>query len=323
MDLGFLNYVVYLATFICIYGCLAVGLNVQWGYAGLFNAGVAGFFAVGAYTSAILTSPYVENRLGGFSLPEYVGVIGAMAVSALIALPIGKLCLRFRGDYLAIVTLGIAELIRLVARSEDWLTGSSRGVTDVPRPFGDLPYTQSQLAYLGLCAAVLLAVYLLVEKQSKAPWGRMMRAIRDNEISATAMGKDIPFRRLQAFVLGAALMGLGGALYAHLNRAITPEAVDPMMATFLIWIMVILGGSGNNRGVLLGVVIVWVIWSASEILTDQLPTALALKAKYGRIFLIGLLLQLVLRFRSEGILPEPVSKFKENGREGVPAAKIT
>lgn len=321
MDLGFLNYVVYLATFICIYGCLAIGLNVQWGYAGLFNAGVAGFFAVGAYTTAILTSPFVENRLGGFSLPEYVGVLGAMVVSALIALPIGKLCLRFRGDYLAIVTLGVAELIRLVARSEDWLTGSSRGVNNVPRPFGDMAYTQSQLAYLGLCAAVLLAVYLLVEKQSKSPWGRMMRAIRDNEISATAMGKDIPFRRLQAFVLGAALMGLGGALYAHLNRAITPEAVDPMMATFLIWIMVILGGSGNNRGALLGVVIVWVIWSASEILTDQLPTALALKAKYARIFLIGLLLQLVLRFRPEGLLPESVSKFEENGREGVPAGE--
>jgi branched-chain amino acid transport system permease protein len=136
----------------------------------------------------------------------------------------------------------------------------------------------------------------------------MMRAIRDNEDAAAAMGKNVPQRRLQAFVLGAAFMGLGGALYAHLGRSITPEAIDPMISSFLIWIMVILGGSGNNRGVLLGVLVVWIIWSASEFLTDLLPTAISLQAKYGRIFVIGLVLQLVLRFRPEGILPEPLSK---------------
>jgi branched-chain amino acid transport system permease protein len=306
--LATLNYPVYLAIFVCIYGCLAIGLNVQWGYAGLFNAGVAGFFAVGAYTSAILTSPDVEDRLGGFDLPVPVGIAGAMLMAALVAWPIGKICLRFRGDYLAIVTIGVAEAIRLVARSEDWLTGSTRGVNDVPRPFGSLPYAYSQLAFLALAAAAVVVVYILVERQSVSPWGRMMRAIRDNEDAAAAMGKNVPQRRLQAFVLGAAFMGLGGALYAHLGRSITPEAIDPMISSFLIWIMVILGGSGNNRGVLLGVLVVWVIWSASEFITDLLPTAISLQAKYGRIFVIGLVLQLVLRFRPEGILPEPLSK---------------
>jgi len=131
-----------------------------------------------------------------------------------------------------------------------------------------------------------------------------MRAIRDNETAAQAMGKDIAWRRLEAFMVGAALMGLGGALFAHFNRSITPEAIDPMVATFLIWIMLILGGSGNNRGAILGVVVVWAIWSMSEILTDRLPTEYAIQAKYLRVFLIGLALQLVLRFRPEGLLPE-------------------
>ncbi|WP_349434465.1 branched-chain amino acid ABC transporter permease [Pararhizobium sp. A13] len=316
MDLlSTLNYPVYLAIFICIYGCLAIGLNVQWGYAGLFNAGIAGFFAVGAYTTSILTSPDIPDRLGGFDLPVPVGVIGAMLLSAVIAWPIGKICLRFRGDYLAIVTIGVAEVIRLVARSEYWLTGSTQGVTNVPRPFGDLPYAQAQLAYLALSALILFVAYLLIERLAKSPWGRMMRSIRDNELAAAAMGKDVPFRRQEAFILGAALMGLGGALYAHLNRGVTPDAIDPMVSSFLIWIMVILGGSGNNRGAILGVVVVWVIWSASEFITDLLPTAVALQAKYARIFLIGLLLQLVLHFRPEGILPEPLSKVRLKKKE--------
>lgn len=303
-----LNYPVYLAIFICIYGCLAIGLNIQWGYAGLFNAGIAGFFAIGAYTSAILTSPAAETHLGGYELGFPIGLVGAMALSGLIAWPIGKICLRFRSDYLAIVTIGVAEGIRLVARSEDWLTNSARGISGIPRPFGDLPYGLAQLAYLGITALILLAVYMLIERQAVSPWGRMMRAIRDNETAALAMGKDAPYRRLEAFILGSALMGLAGGLYVHLARTITPDAIDPMLVTFLVWIMVVLGGSGNNRGVLLGAIIVWVIWSASEIVTDQFPAEYALKAKYGRMFLIGLLLQIVLRFRPEGLLPERLRK---------------
>jgi branched-chain amino acid transport system permease protein len=202
----------------------------------------------------------------------------------------------------------VAEGIRLVARSEEWLTNSARGISGIPRPFGDLPYGRAQLIYLGITALILLVAYVLVERQAVSPWGRMMRAIRDNESAARAMGKDVPYRRLEAFILGSALMGLAGALYVHLARTITPDAIDPMLVTFLVWIMVILGGSGNNRGVLLGAIIVWIIWSMSEIVTDQLPSEYALKAKYGRMFLIGLLLQLVLRFRPEGLLPERLRK---------------
>ncbi len=303
--IGLLNYAVYMAIFIGIYSLLALGLNIQWGFSGLFNAGIAGFFAVGAYTSALLTAPESSVHLGGFQLPVVAGWIGAMIAAGAIAWPIGKVCLRFRSDYLAIATIGVAEIIRLVVKSEGWMTGGARGVNKIPRPFGDLSYLYSQLAYLALVLSIVFIVYLAIERQISAPWGRMMRGIRDNEDAATAMGKDIKARRLEAFIFGAAVMGLGGALFAHFNRSITPEAIDPMIATFLIWIMLILGGSGNNRGALLGVAVVWIIWSASEFVTDQLPTEYAIKAKYMRVFIIGLLLQLVLRFRPEGILPEP------------------
>ena len=306
--IGLLNYAVFMAIFIGIYSLLALGLNIQWGFTGLFNAGVAGFFAVGAYTSALLTSPVSLVHLGGFGLPVVVGWMAAMVAAGLIAWPIGKVCLRFRSDYLAIATIGVAEIIRLIIKSEGWLTGGARGVTKIPRPFGSLDYLYSQLAYLVLVILIVAAVYWAIERQIAAPWGRMMRGIRDNETAATAMGKNIEARRLEAFIFGAAIMGLGGALFAHFNRAITPEAIDPMIATFLIWIMLILGGAGNNRGALLGVGTVWIIWSASEFVTDQLPTEYAIKAKYMRVFIIGLLLQLVLRFRPEGILPEPQAK---------------
>jgi branched-chain amino acid transport system permease protein len=307
--IGLATYASHLAVFIAIYAVLALGLNVQWGFAGLFNAGIAGFFAVGAYASAILTSAPDPFRVGGFGLPAPVGWAGAMVLALIVAWPIGKVCLRFRSDYLAIATIGVAEIMRLVARSEGWLTGAASGVSGLPRPFGGVTGSAeaalwSNLGYLAVVAAALLAAYLAVERQLRAPWGRMMRAIRDNETAARAMGKEVERRRLQAFLFGAALMGLGGALFAHFNRAITPEAIDPMVATFLVWIMLILGGSGNNRGAILGAAVVWLIWSLSEIVTDQLPVEYAVQAKYARIFLIGLALQLVLRFRPDGLLPE-------------------
>lgn len=314
--IGLANYALFMGIFIGIYALLALGLNIQWGFAGLFNAGIAGFFAVGAYTSAILTSPHADGRLGGYDLPFLVGWIGAMVAAALVAWPIGKICLRFRSDYLAIATIGIAEIIRLVIKSEETLTNSARGITSIPRPAGDLPYFESQAAYLAIVVFVLLLAYLAVERQFKAPWGRMMQAIRDNELAARAMGKNIERRRLEAFIFGSALMGLGGALLAHFNRSITPEAIDPMVATFLVWIMLILGGSGNNRGAILGAAVVWIIWSVSEIATDQLPHEYAVKAKYIRLFLIGLMLQLVLRFRPEGLLPAPLRGETGGGDNG-------
>ncbi|MBG6199460.1 branched-chain amino acid transport system permease protein [Labrenzia sp. EL_13] len=313
---GLVNYALFMAIFICIYALLSLGLNIQWGFAGLFNAGIAGFFAVGAYTSAIISTAPADGRIGGFDLHFVIGWIGAMLAAGLVAWPIGKICLRFRSDYLAIATIGIAEIIRLVIKSEPVLTNGARGISGIPRPAGDMGYMESQIAYLIIVLAVLIVAYVLVERQFNAPWGRMMRAIRDDEDAARAMGKNVEFRRLEAFIFGAALMGLGGAMFAHFNRSITPEAIDPMVATFLIWIMLILGGSGNNRGAILGAAVVWIIWSVSEIATDRLPHEYAVQAKYLRLFLIGLMLQLVLRFRPEGLLPEPLRGDQRSTKSG-------
>ena len=161
MDLlGLANYAVFMAILIGIYALLALGLNIQWGFTGLFNAGIAGFFAIGAYTSAILTSLPASGRLGGYELPLLVGWAASMAAAAAIAWPIGKICLRFRSDYLAIATIGIAEIIRLVIRTEGWLTGGVRGVTGIPRPFGELDYMPSQIAYLAIVATLAYLVPL-------------------------------------------------------------------------------------------------------------------------------------------------------------------
>jgi branched-chain amino acid transport system permease protein len=302
--LGLILYGLGLANLAAIYGVMALGLNLNWGVTGLFNAGVAGFFAVGAYTSVILTAPDSPHFLGGFGLPLPVGMLAAMLLSGLVALAIGATTIRLRSDYLAIGTIGIAEIIRLVLKNEEWLTNGVRGITTIPRPFAGQTALASELSYLAMTLAILLVLYALLERALQSPWGRMMRAIRDSESTAAASGKNVNARRLEAFVLGSMLMGLGGALFAHYLRYIGPEATEPITTTFLVWVMLIAGGSGNNRGAVLGAFVVWVIWSATELVTRQLPAEWAVRASYLRIFLIGLLLQIVLQRFSRGILPE-------------------
>ena len=318
MDTGLLLYLVSLIAYGGIFAVLALGLNVQWGFTGLFNAGIAGFFAIGAYTSAILTTDPTPARLGGFALPVPLGWLAAMVAAGAVAWGIGRICLKLRSDYLAIGTIGIAEIIRLILKNEGWLTNGTRGINGLPRPFEGLSPELSQIAFMILVVCVVAVIYIALEMQINAPWGRMMRAIRDREVAAAAMGKDVARRRLEAFVLGAMIMGLGGAMQAHYTKFIGPESSDPMIATFLVWVMLILGGSGNNRGAILGAVVVWTIWSATELLTQRLPTELALKAAYIRVFLIGLLLQFVLILRPEGLLPEPDRKTRREEGSVVP-----
>jgi branched-chain amino acid transport system permease protein len=302
--LGLILYALGLANLAAIYAVMALGLNLNWGVTGLFNAGVAGFFAVGAYTSVILTAPDSPHFLGGFDLPLPVGMVAAMLLSGVIALAIGASTIRLRSDYLAIGTLGIAEIIRLLLKNEEWLTNGVRGITTIPRPFVAETALVSELSYLAMTLLILLVLYVLLEAALNSPWGRMMRAIRDSETTAAAAGKNVDARRLEAFVLGSMLMGLGGALFAHYLRYIGPEATEPITTTFLVWVMLIAGGSGNNRGAILGAFVVWIIWSATELVTRQLPPDWAVRAGYLRIFLIGLLLQIVLQRFRRGILPE-------------------
>ncbi len=304
----FLAYPVGLLTIAGIYAVMCLGLNVQWGFTGLFNAGIAGFFAVGAYTSAILTTAPHPDYLGGFGLPVAVGLVCAMATAGVVALGIGWLTLSLRSDYLAIATIGIAEILRLIVKNEDWLTNGPRGIPAIPRPFEWLPPFPAQVAYLALVAAIIAVIYIALERGLNSPWGRVMRAIRENEESARAAGKDIMRRRLEAFVLGSMIMGLGGALMAHSIKFIGPEATEPLIVTFLVWVMLIAGGSGNNRGAILGAVVIWAIWSMTELVTRQLPADWALRSAYLRVFLIGLALQIILQRASSGLLAEKPPK---------------
>ncbi|WP_374377169.1 branched-chain amino acid ABC transporter permease [Dongia sp.] len=301
---GLLMYAVSLATMFGIYGVLCIGLNVQWGFAGLFNAGIAGFFAVGAYATAILTSPESADYLGGFGWPPVLALPVAMLFSGLIAWPVGRICLRLQGDYLAMATIGISEIIRLVLKNEDWLANGTMGISTVPRPFESLGQPYGNLLFLAFVLGVLVLLYVAAERAWLSPWGRVLRAIRDNEMAAAAIGKDVVSFRLQAFVLGAMVMGLGGALSGMYFKFIGSSATEPLLTTFLVWVMLIIGGSGNNRGALLGAAIVWFIWSATELLTNRLPAEWITRSSYLRALLIGVLLIIVLQRFARGILPE-------------------
>lgn len=321
MDWGGLwAYGVFLAIYAGIYGVLALGLNVQWGFTGLFNIGIGGFFLVGAYTSAILTKAEATGHFGGFEQPFIVGVLGAGVLASALAYLIGLPTLRLRDDYLAIATLGIAETLRLVAMNEQWLTAGVWGITGITRPLSHV-FTQGyNVFYAFLVIALMIVVYVLVERSVRSPWGRVLKAIREDETVAEAVGKDVFRFKLQALVLGAFFMGVAGSLYAHFTAYVSPEAFEPMNATFLVWVMLIIGGSGNSRGAVLGAFLVWGIWSGTEFIAAALPPALGPRAHAARIMLIGLLLMITLVLRPQGLIGEErqVSKLLDRPEDEAP-----
>jgi branched-chain amino acid transport system permease protein len=301
---GLAAYLVFFVTLAGIYAVLALGLNVQYGYTGIFNIGIGAFFAVGAYASAIATTPESPTHLGGFGLPFVVGLLVAMAVAGALALLIGLITLNLRTDYLAIATIGIAEIVRLVLKNEAWLTNGVRGMAGIPRPLAGLVPGADALLYMLLVLAVVGLVYVANQRGYVSPWGRVLRAIRESEPATLAAGKNVLAFRLQAFVLGSAVMGLAGALYAHFVRFISPEAFEPEFATFIVWVMLIAGGAGNNRGAVLGAFAIWAVWSGTELLTGQLSGEWVTRAGALRVLLIGVLLQVILLSRPQGLLPE-------------------
>jgi branched-chain amino acid transport system permease protein len=288
-----------------IYALMCLALNIQWGMGGLFNAGIAGFFAVGAYTSAILTTDESAKHLGGFGQPVIVGLLGAAVLAGITGWAVAKICVRLKSDYLAMASIGIAEILRLTIVNESWLTNGNLGISGVPRPFSDFVQGRTTDIVFMICVwLVVLMAYVINERLYDSPWGRSLRAIRDNEDSAAAVGKDVAQFRVQAFVIGCALMGVAGALSAHYFRFLSPAATEPLLVTFLVWVMLMAGGSGNSRGAILGGLAIWFLWSATEIITLRLPPEWATRSSYIRMLLVGLLLQVVLqRFRS-GLIPE-------------------
>ncbi|EIE51627.1 branched-chain amino acid ABC transporter permease [Salipiger aestuarii] len=390
---------------------MALGVNLQWGLAGLFNVGVMGFVALGGLAVVLTSTAPVPQAwtaggariiaaliLGAASItlgavawrtlhrgrrglavaviavlgfvafrwvldpaveaveavnPAATGYLGGLGLPVLLAWPvggllaagvawvIGKTALGLRSDYLAIATLGIAEIVIAVLKNEDWLARGVKNVIGLPRP---LPYeidlqgspvfagradalgldvtTAStlyvKLGYSVLFSAVLIAVLVLAQLALTSPWGRMMRAIRDNEEAAEAMGKDVTARHLQVFILGSVLCGIAGAMMTTLDGQLTPSSYQPLRYTFLIWVMVILGGSGNNLGAVLGGFLVWFLWVQVEpigqwvmqIATSGMAAESALRVhllesvQHMRLLTMGIILLVVLRFAPRGLLPE-------------------
>ena len=391
---------------------MSLGVNLQWGCAGLFNVGVMGFVALGGLATVLISMPPVTEawsagglrtmlglvigvaslwltslaivRLpsgkakilgiiaglivgffafrfvfdGGVSAIEAVnpastGYLGGLGLPILLAWPaggllaagvawiIGKTALGLRSDYLAIATLGIAEIILAIMKNEDWLARGVKNVIGLPRPvpfevdlqnnpdfvatatdLGMNAVTASsiyvKLCYAGLFTVVLLLLLWMTQNALRSPWGRMMRAIRDNETSAEAMGKDVTKRHLQIFVLGSAICGIAGAMMTTLDGQLTPAGYQPLRYTFLIWVMVIVGGSGNNFGAVLGGFVIWFFWVQVEpiggflmqAITSGMEDASPLKqhlissVAHMRLFTMGLILLLVLRFSPKGLIPE-------------------
>jgi branched-chain amino acid transport system permease protein len=309
---GLLAYLVSFAIMAGIYAVFCLGLNIQWGYTGLFNIGIAGFFCVGAYASALITTPeptglyakYVQQFVG-LDLPFIVGLLGAALICGIIAFLIGIPTLKLREDYLAIATIGIAETFRLIFNNERALANGPRGLMGLPQPLqGLVDPRHYNYIYLAIVITIMVVIYLAIERGIRSPWGRVLRAIREDEISAAMSGKDIFNFKMQSLVFGSMIMGIGGALYAHYTKAISPDVFTPLYGTFIIWVMLMAGGSGNNKGAILGAYAIWGMWIGTKFLTDLLPVTLKARAPYFRFLLIGILLEIILIYRPQGFLGE-------------------
>ncbi|ODT82023.1 MAG: branched-chain amino acid ABC transporter permease [Pelagibacterium sp. SCN 64-44] len=388
------------------YALIALGLNIQWGYGGLFNFAIMGFLMVGGASTVFLSYPvnlafwqsegpmllgraliaflfglmlvlaarqshrigiggkgravlvglawfigylvyrsqidpaaaYIESTagfVGGLGLHPVLGWAFGGLVSAVIAFYIGKISLGLRTDYLAIATIGISEILRALIKNMDWLTRGTMTVSPMPWPT-PLPqqlqaaglsipesFITARLSYLVLALAILIVAFLLVQRAYGGPWGRMMRAIRDNHIAAASMGKDVTGRQLELFIFGSVLMGVGGAILATFAQIFDPSGYQPINHTFMIWVMVIVGGAGNNWGVVLGSFLIYIVWVISDPLAQVIFVNLShltegwgwgaipeieSRALQMRVFVLGAVISLALRYAPRGLLPETVRR---------------
>ena len=282
-----------------IYTLLALGVNLTWGMAGLVNLGLAGFFAVGGYTSALLTK-------SGIAIP--IGIVSAALVAAATGAVVALVTARLRADYLAIVTLGFSEAVRIMAANEIWLTNGSDGIAGIPGPWrGILDPQQFNLVFLGIVIAVLIATFVLIQRLALSPFGRVLRAIRDDEDVAAVAGKHVLAFKVKAFAVGAAVLGIAGALYAHETSYIAPDIFAPLL-TLNIILALVAGGIGNNWGAVLGAVLIVVLLEGTRFAAPLLPfLAPAQLAAVRELLMSGLLLA-ILRVMPEGIIPERIPR---------------
>ncbi|GKS95447.1 branched-chain amino acid ABC transporter permease [Acidovorax sp. SUPP2825] len=273
-----------------IYCLLALGLNLQFGLTRLVNFGVVAFFAVGAYTSGLLSLQGV---------PLALCFVAAGVLSGLLALPIGLLSLRLRDDYLAIVTLGFSEAVRISIQQESWLTKGVQGLPGLPKLFAAWGPVSDLATFATLLALVALVSWGTV-RLTRSPFGRLLKAIGDDEAALSALGKDPAWFKVQVFMLGAALAGVAGAFYAHFITFITPEQFIPLI-TFYVWMGLVMGGAGSVRGAVFGSLLLMVFLEGSRFAKDWVPGVSEVGMASLRLAAVGLALILVTLYRPSGL----------------------
>jgi branched-chain amino acid transport system permease protein len=287
-------YLTAIAILVGVRALLTLGLNVQWGLTGLVNLGVIAFFGIGAYTSALLA-------VGG--TPLVVAWPAAVALAAAAGAGLATIALRLREDYLAIVTLGFAEVLRLFLLNETWLTRGANGVTGIPRPLHVHFAGHYDVVYLGLVLAAVALVYAALEHLRRSAFGRVLRAIREDETVAAVSGKSVFRFKVQAFALGAGVAGIAGVLFAHYLAYVEPNMFQPG-ESLLVWLALILGGSGNNRGALLGSAVLLGLLEGSRFAKDVIPFLTGVRLAAAQQILVGVVLVVLMIRRPDGILPE-------------------
>ena len=302
------SYLVTILTEGAIFGIMALGLNVIWGWAGDFDLAYYGYVALGAYMTLVLTigkQPPAEYILG-WSLPYPAAVAIAVVCSMAMGLVVGLIALRhLRGIYFSIVTLGAVYVLYVMAGQYVPLFDGYNGLSGLVNPMADalgLDFQSYPYFFLGLCLAVLAVIYGLMSRISRSRFGLALRSLREDERAAAAFGRDIYRLKLKAYVLGAAIAGLAGALFAAYLSAFNPSAWSPI-ETIVLYSAVLVGGKGNIRGVLLGVVILGLLVQESTRFLPEWPGRPNVDPALREI-LIGAVLVLFLRFRPQGLLPE-------------------
>ena len=292
-----LSYLLFIATVGGIYGLLALSLNLIWGGAGMVNLGLAGFFAVGAYASGLITTAGHGPIISGWMMALVAGGAAGLVVTLSTT--------RLREDYLAIVTLGFAEVVRLVAANEIWLTRGTDGVSGIPGPWKAALGQNFNAAYFLIVLAILALVFLLTRRLDRSPYGRALRAIREDAQVAQVAGKRVLRFKTQAFTLSAAIAGLAGALYGHFTSFIAPDLFLPLITVY-IFLAVAAGGTGRPAGALLGAFLVVALLESSRFLVELLPAITAVQRAALKELLIAVALILVLRLKPSGVLPERI-----------------
>jgi branched-chain amino acid transport system permease protein len=296
------NYVIAMATFGCLYALLALGLNLVWGMAGMINLGLVGFFAFGAYVSALAT------RRGG--APMVLGVAGALVLTAGAGAVVALITARLRGDYLAIITLGFSEVVRITASNEIWLTNGTDGISGIPGPWrGRVTPETFNLIFLGLAAAVVAVALAVLQRVRYSPYGRVLRAIRDDDQVASVAGKHVLRFKVEAFALSAGILGVAGALWGHYTSFIAPDVFVPLITIYVV-LALTAGGTGNNWGAVAGAFLVVFFMEGTRFATGWLPALKPVQVAAVRELSIGACLLIVLRFRPAGLLPERIPRME-------------